>query len=91
MRSFENIVGEEYAGYMYTPEVSLFSHNVFVSVPKRISIFKSFTLSSANALDLDQSKVLLFDKELIDEDSNKSGKCAKTKQTRCCCRRHRTL
>ena len=39
----------------------------FLRVPKQVSIIQYHVLSSANAFNLDQSKILLFGKELSQE------------------------
>ena len=52
-------IGEN-AGY---PHFLLFQQ-CFVPTPNRISVFKVFILLSANALNMDQSKNLLFGKGL---------------------------
>ena len=49
---------------MLVTSIFSFSHNVFLPFPKTNSIFHSHFLSSANALNLDQSKILSFGKEL---------------------------
>ena len=61
-KSFENIVGKrENAGNQH---FLLFSQ-CFLPFPKQISIFSViFILLSANAFNLDQSKILSFGKEL---------------------------
>ena len=41
------------------------SHNVFHPIKDQNHLFKYFILSSANAFNLDRSKILLFGKELI--------------------------
>ena len=60
-RHFENILGKgENAGDQHF----LLYPQYFLSCPKQISNVESFILSSANALNLDQSKSVLFGKEL---------------------------
>ena len=61
-KAFENIVGkEENAGNKHF----LLFPQCFLLFPKQISIFESELLSSANALNLDKSEILLFGKELM--------------------------
>ena len=63
-KPFENIVGKgENAGNQHF----LLFQQSFLSFPKQISIFwVTFILPSANALNLDQSKILSSGKELKD-------------------------
>ena len=61
-KALENIVGkEENAGYQHF----LLSPTMFSTLPKpNFNSLLTFILSSANALNLDWSKILSFDKEL---------------------------
>ena len=51
---------------MLVTSIFFFSHNVFNSTKDKKKNYSIFILSSANAFNLDQSKILLFGKELID-------------------------
>ena len=60
-KPFENIVGKE--EMLETSIFSLF-HNVFDPSQAKLQFLFTFIVSSANAFNVDQSKILLFGKEL---------------------------
>ena len=61
--AFENIVGK---GENAVTSIFSFSHSVFYDILKtNFNILVTFMLSSANALNLDQSKILSFGKGIV--------------------------
>ena len=67
--TFENIMGKE---KMLVTSIFFFSNNVFYSPINRFCA--KFILSSANALNLDQSKILSFGKRLNEPEIKLSEK-----------------
>ena len=62
-KPFENIVGKR---EMLVIKIFSFSHNVFYPFKNKFQFFSHLFLSSANAFNLDQSKISSFGKELIE-------------------------